>query len=117
MAASRLICTLVYLDGRQVTYPVTPMIQMQFERSYKVGINHLMDGNEGMNNSYKLAWLTQSKHAEDMPNGVMPTLDVWAETLDALEVKDEEVVPFVSAPSNGTSPNSASLQESVPLSS
>lgn len=93
------------------------MIQMLFERAYKVGINRLMDGNEGMNNSYKLAWLVQSKHPEDVPGGVMPQLDQWAETLDALEVKDEDVVPLGETPSNTQSALSPLTQESPSTSS
>jgi hypothetical protein len=107
MAVKRLLVRIAYIDGRASEYPITPRLQMMFERTYKITFNQL---DENVTNRYQLAWAVQKEHQADMPEGFMPGLDEWADTLVGIEVDSEDVVPFVSAPANGGSANSPSLQ-------
>lgn len=114
MAVKRLLIRYVYLDGRSAEYPVTPKQQMTFERIYKISFSAV---DENITNRYQLAWFIQKEHQSEMPEGFMPTLDDWLDTLDAIEVDSEEVRPFGPvAPANGSLP-SASLPVSLPGSS
>lgn len=110
---SRLVVCIAYLDGRQVRYPITPKLQMTFERYNKIGIGKLNDGPEGVTNVYKLAYHVQLANKDSFP-GVFPgDLESWLDLVDGIEVENEDIVPFVAPPVNGGSANSPSLQESV----
>jgi hypothetical protein len=113
VAAKRLVLRIAYMDGRNVEYRVTPVLQMGFERNYKIGIDKLSDGNEGAINTYKLAWFVQAQHKNDMPEGFMPTLEDWAELVDGVEAAAEDITPFVPAASANGSRHSASPRESL----
>jgi hypothetical protein len=107
MAVKRLLVRIAYIDGRASEYPITPRFQMMFERVYKTSFNQL---DENVTNRYQLAWAVQMEHKDDMPEGFMPALDDWADTLEGIEVDSEEVRPFTKPPENGGSANSPSLQ-------
>lgn len=116
MAITRLVVNIAYTDGRVVRYPLTPKLQMTFERDFHIGISKLDDGPEGVTNVYKLAWHVQRHHVADYP-GALPLLDEWLDAVDGIEVETENVVPFGNTASNAGSPDSASLQELAPTSS
>lgn len=117
MAVKRLVVRIAYTDGRLAEYPITPVLQMGFERTYHVGIDKLSDSNEGAINTYKLAFFVQSKHQSDLPEGLVPTFDNWAETLVGVEVETEDIAPFVPAVSANGSHPSVLPQESLPANS
>ncbi len=113
MAITRLVIHVAYLDGREVRYPLTPVLQMKFERDWHIGVGKLNDGPEGVTNVYKLAFHVQLNNKNDFP-GVMPgDLEQWLDLVDGIEVETEDIVPFVANPANGGSANSPSLRESV----
>lgn len=116
MAITRLVVHIAYTDGRTVRYPLTPKLQMTFERDFHIGVGKLNDGPEGVTNVYRLAWHVQKANIADY-QGALPLLEDWLDGVDGIEVESEDVVPFVATPSNGGSRNSASPRESVPISS
>lgn len=99
----RLICKITYGDERgTVVYPVTPKIQLDYEKYRKKSILSIDDA--GITGAYELAFDVQKVHKEDMPGGVMSTFEDWSETIMAVETEGEEIVPFVRAASaNGSS--------------
>lgn len=111
VALTRQIVTIAYIDGRVVTYPITPKIQLTFERTHKVGITKLNDGQEGATNVYRLAHFVQSQNLTGYPANFPIDVEQWLDDVDAVEVNDEAVVPFDAAARNGGSANSPSLQE------
>ncbi len=113
MALKRTTVTIGYTDGRVVTYPITPKIQMLFERTYGIGIAKLNDGNSGATNVYNLAWFVQSHNLIGYPTTFSASVEDWLDTVDAVTVDDEDVVPFGGAALNGGSVNSQSRQESA----
>lgn len=117
MAVKRLVVQIAYTDGRLSQYPITPVLQMGFEKTYHVGIDRLGENNEGALNTYRLAFFVQSKHQSDLPEGLVPTFDNWAETLEGVEVVAEDIAPFVPAVSANGSHPSVLPQESLPASS
>src|SRR5207244_1213756 len=96
-----------YLDGRIVKYPIRPRTEMQYERSFKVGLNRLGEGNEGVNNVYKLAWLVQKENVNDFPGGILPDFEKWADTVDGIEMTKEPILPFDATAAADGSHNSA----------
>ena len=113
MAITRLIVQIAYLDGRMVSYPLTPKLQMTFEKFWHIGIGKLNDGPEGVTNVYKLAYHVQLANKDDFP-GVMPgDLETWLDLVDGIEVENEEIVPFEKAALNGGSVPSQLPQESA----
>lgn len=99
----RLVAKIGYTDGRVVSYPITPKLQLQFEKNFGVGVARINDGNQGMTNIYNLAWLTQKANVGDYP-GALPLVEEWLDAVDAIEVENEDVIPFGQAASvNGSS--------------
>jgi hypothetical protein len=117
VAIKRLVVRIAYIDGRLGEYPITPVLQMGFERSYHVGIDRLGENNEGALNTYRLAFFVQGKHQADLPEGLLPTFDNWAETIEGVEVVTEDIGPFDPAASANGSLALPLPQGSLPASS
>ena len=100
-AKQRLVVKITYADGLEVTYPITPKIQIDFEKFYHKSV--LVIDEAGITGTYELAFETQKVHREDLPGGVMPTFDNWAASLDLVSTEAEEIVPFGQTASNPSS--------------
>lgn len=93
-----MVCRITYAGDRgTVTYPITPKIQLDFERFYGIGLGQLDKGIGSMDGPYHLAWEVQKVHKADCPGGVCPNFDDWLEGLEAIETDTEDVGPFVRA--------------------
>lgn len=106
--AKRRIVTIYRTGQAPQTYVITARVDVDFERHRKIGMSRAFSGNEGsQENVYWLAWYAQ-KHAS---NGVMPEFEAWLEGIEQVELDAEDVAPFGSTASAGTSPSSPSPQE------
>ena len=88
----RLVVKITYADGLEFKYPITPKIQIDFERFYHKSV--LTIDEAGITGTYELAFETQKVHRDDLPGGVMPTFENWAASLDLVMTEAEEIVPF-----------------------
>lgn len=111
MAVQRRFVVVAYLDGRQERYPLTPAVDMEFERTYKVSVNRMDDGAAGATNMYRLAWLCARRHG-----GVTKVAEDWANDIEGVDVETEDIAPFVAGAPAADSQNSASQLESLPAS-
>ena len=102
MALTRQTVTIGYTDGRTVTYPITPKIQLIFERVHKLSITKLSEGSAATN-VYTLAHFVQSQNLEGYPTIFPLSIEDWLDSVDAVMVDEEAVVPFGGAQLNGGS--------------
>jgi len=71
-------------EGAQGEFIVTPKVQVEFERNFKVGIGKAFDNDLKMEHIYWLAW--KSMHYAGRQ--VKP-FDSWLDTVVTIEVVDE----------------------------
>lgn len=109
-ALTRLVVHIVYLDGRDVRYRLTPKLQMTFEKFTHINLDKI---DEGVTNAYKLAYHVQMANKDDFPGIIPGDFEAWLDLVDVAIAETEEIVPFDKAAANGGSANSLSLQESV----
>lgn len=76
-------------DGETGTYPVTPKVQVEFERQHKTGIGKAFSQDLKMEHVYWLGWCA-SKYAGKQPK----PFDTWLDTVAAVEIVDESSVPL-----------------------
>ena len=72
------------------TYPVTPVVQVAFEREFKVGIGKAFTVDQRNEYLFWLAW--KSMHAAGR---VVKPFDGWLAELAGVETVDENVGPTV----------------------
>ena len=77
------------LDGEQATYAVSPKVQVEFERHFKIGIAKAFGDEIQMQYLYWLAWCA-SKHAGAGPK----PFDSWLDEVAAVDVDDEGGAPL-----------------------
>ena len=77
-----------------MSYPLTPKLQMTFEKFWHIGIGKLNDGPEGVTNIVQAGLHVQMANKEDFP-GVMPgDLEAWLDLVDGVEVETRGDRPF-----------------------
>lgn len=110
----RTICTVAYSDGRVETYPVTPKVELTFERAYKKPVvSRTFEGDNGTWLTYALAWEAMRHHkSKTEPATVVPATDNWIDTLEAVSVDKEDIVPLAMG---GSAPPSSSPSSSEPI--
>jgi len=78
------------LDGTEATYAVTPKVQVEFERHFKIGIGKAFGNNDiQMQYLYWLAWCA-SKHAGAGPK----PFDSWLDEVASVDADDEGGSPL-----------------------
>lgn len=100
MALQKRIAVVAYSDGRVERYPISPPVEIQFERTYKVGMGNAFTGDGGTTRLYQLAWEAMRVCPGSGDPQPFPLLEKWVETVDALDVETEDVDvrPFEKAP-------------------
>ena len=102
MSKSRSI--VVHIDGNAESYPVTPRVEIRFERDMKMALSELKK-NEDL---YRLAWM-----AAQQSGGTTDAFDPWIDRVDGIDwvAADEDDVPLVESPPSGGSLPSPSSQD------
>ncbi len=109
MALKRQFVNVLYDDGRTERYPVTPIVEITFERTYGAPVNSkTFEGPKGSTLTYQLGWEAMRKAKSEE---VIPAFEAWVNTLVAMDVDVEEVAPFVAGAAAGSSPSSPSPPE------
>jgi len=70
----------VWTDGSEAEYPVTPKVEVEFERKFGIGIGKAFEQQKREHQHY-LAWL-----AVKASGAVVKPFDGWLETVDNTEV-------------------------------
>lgn len=70
----------VWTDGSEAEYPVTPKVEVEFERKFGIGIGKAFEQQKREHQHY-LAWL-----AVKQSGAVVKPFDGWLETVDNTEV-------------------------------
>lgn len=106
----RRVIVIVYNDGRQERYRLTPALEMEFERLYGVGVTQAFVGNESATNVARMAWLAVKRNHG---NGhVLKTIEGgWADDIDLFHIDTEKIRPFVAGQEAASSLNSPSSPE------
>ncbi len=73
----------VWIDGQDYDYPVTPKVEVDFERKFGVGIGKAFQEQKREHQHY-LAWL-----AVKASGAVVKPFDGWLETVENTEVSVE----------------------------
>ena len=116
MALERRILKIAYWDeaqekiAREVSYPITPKVDIEFERRFGKSLNATTESATAM---YQLAWLLQSKHLEGYPGSFPADVEAWVEGVAALDFKTEAIAPFEQEAGAAGSPSSASPRGSL----
>ena len=76
-------------DGTSETYPVTPRVQVEFERQHKTGIGKAFSQDLKMEHVYWLGWCA-SKYAGKAPK----PFDSWLDSVTSISLVDESASPL-----------------------
>lgn len=91
MALQRQKVVVAKTDGTVERYPITPKVQTIFERNRHTGLTTGFIGEGAATNMYWLAW--EAERALD--NGhITVEFETWLETVEAVDMEVEEIVPF-----------------------
>ncbi|MGH7721505.1 MAG: hypothetical protein ACRENL_01550 [Candidatus Dormibacteria bacterium] len=101
--ATRRIAVVARADGSVDRYPVTPRVDLNFERGRKTGLGIAFSGPGGGENVYWLGW-----YAEKAAGGVIAAFEEWIDQVSSVEVETEPIAPFVAAAPDAGSPSSPS---------
>jgi len=71
----------VFEDGPQGPFPVTPKVQVEFERHFKTGIGKAFENDAKMEHIYWLAW--KSMH---YAGSVVKPFDEWLDKVQSINV-------------------------------
>lgn len=74
------------------TYPVTPAVQVAFERNFKTGIGKAFSEEQRIEHVYWLGW--KAEHAAGV---TVPLFDPWLETVAEIDINGGEI-PFDESP-------------------
>ena len=80
--------TVVTKDG-PATYDVSPKVQVEFERHFKVGIAKAFQDDQKVEHIYWLAW--KAAHAG---GAVVKPFDGWLDDIVDVQVQDGDNAPF-----------------------
>ena len=75
----------VTLDGTANEYPITPKVQVAFEREWKVGLPKAFSNDQKMEHLYWLGW-----KAQQSSGAVVKPFDGWLEGVDSVEIVEDE---------------------------
>lgn len=70
-------------------YVVTPRVQVDFERQFKVGLPKALANEQKVEHLYWLAWASAKAHG-----AVVKPFDGWLETVTEVSVAEQPPVPF-----------------------
>jgi hypothetical protein len=76
-------------DGSSEVYPITPKVQVEFERTHKVGISRAFTDDVHVEYIYWMGWCA-AKHAGRSPK----PFDSWLDTVAKVEVEDQSPSPL-----------------------
>jgi len=76
-------------DGPVGEFPVTPKVQVEFERQFKTGIGKAFENDLKMEHIYWLAW-----KAQHYAGVVVKPFDSWLDEIVTVEVVDEGTAPL-----------------------
>ena len=79
----------VETEDKSGEYVVTPMVQVAFEREWKVGLAKAFNQDQKMEHMYWLGW--KSMHAA---GEVVKPFDGWLNTVKSVEIVEEEAAPL-----------------------
>jgi hypothetical protein len=97
----RTVVNVLYSDGRQESYPVTPKVELTFEKAHRLPVHpKTFEGANGTSLVYSLAWEAMRASKK---NEVVKAMDGWVDDLEATEVASEDVRPFAAAGSDTSS--------------
>ncbi len=109
MAIQRKIVTVVFNDGHQEQYRMTPLAEMKAERVWKMSVGKLDTSTQ----ISQLAWTCAEVKAKET-GAVIKSLEAWLEDVEVIDVDTEDINPTDAAPSEDGPPNSQSQPESHP---
>lgn len=101
--SSTMVLTVRPLEGEAYQVKILPATIVAFERQFNTGLGKAFG--EGASNKaehmYWLAW--KASHAKALAGGLPPVkpFDAWIEGIEAVDIEDEDVIPFGEAPSDG----------------
>jgi hypothetical protein len=75
----------VTLDGTPNEYPISPKVQVAFEREWKVGLPKAFSNDQKMEHLYWLGW-----KAQQSSGAVVKPFDGWLESVDSVEIVEDE---------------------------
>jgi hypothetical protein len=75
----------VTLDGTPNEYPISPKVQVAFEREWKVGLPKAFSNDQKMEHLYWLGW-----KAQQSSGAVVKPFDGWLEGVDSVEIVEDE---------------------------
>jgi hypothetical protein len=79
----------VQTNDKTGEYPVTPMVQVAFEREWKVGLAKAFNQDQKMEHMYWLGWKSMNAAGE-----VVKPFDGWLNTVQSVEIVEEETSPL-----------------------
>jgi hypothetical protein len=100
MALKKLEGRVAYLDGTTDTAVIRPSLIVWFEKVHKTPLAKVGDDYE------KVCLIVYEALRRKYPDKIFPDLGTWIDTLEAIETDNVDVIPFVEALSNATSPPS-----------
>ena len=71
----------VVTEKAEGTYPITPRVQVDFEREFKVGLSKAFTADQKMEHIYWLGWRAQKEAGE-----VVKPFNDWLNTLVSVEM-------------------------------
>lgn len=76
-------------DGPQGDFPVTPKVQVEFERQFKTGIGKAFENDLKMEHIYWLGW-----KAMHYSGKVVKPFDSWLDEIVSVDVVSEDAAPL-----------------------
>ena len=79
----------VETEDKSGAYPVTPLVQVAFEREWKIGLAKAFNQDQKMEHMYWLGWKAMHSSGE-----VVKPFDGWLNTVKSVEIVEEEAAPL-----------------------